>query len=302
MNTMKQQGTTLVQRASAKVKGFKTLHKRLEKKNIVNGKSMSTLSNYLRCIAHVALKYNCLPTELDTEQIEDYLLYLKKKGASEADFKLTVYGLKFLFRCEGLDDRAIKLPSIKRDKKLPVVLSANEVKELLKAPTLLKHRVVIGVLYGCGLRCQELRSLQLKDVDFDRNMIHIRQGKGKKDRYVPLGDHLARGLKKYIDAEKPVKWLFNGKNHHEPFSPRGTQWVVREAAKKTGINKHVSVHTLRHTYATHLLELGLDIVSIKELLGHAHIDTTMVYLHVAKAGRQMPFSPLDKLYLTEQKA
>ena len=176
------------------------------------------------------------------------------------------------------------------------MLSANEVKALLKAPGLLKHRVLIGVLYGCGLRCQELRSLQLRDIDFDRNMIHVRQGKGKKDRYVPIGDHLARGLKKYIEAEKPVKWLFNGKNHHEPFSPKGAQWVVRESVKKTSINKPVTVHTLRHTYATHLLELGMDIVSIKELLGHAHIDTTMVYLHVAKAGRQKPFSPLDKLY------
>ena len=296
MNIMKQQGTTLVQRACAKVNGFKALHKRLEKKIVVSGKSMSTLYNYMRCIAHVSLRYNCLPTELDIEQIEDYLLHLKKKGASEADFKLTVYGLRFLFRCVGLDDRAIKLPSIKRDKKLPVVLSANEVKALLKAPGLLKHRVLIGVLYGCGLRCQELRSLQLRDIDFDRNMIHVRQGKGKKDRYVPIGDHLARGLKKYIEAEKPVKWLFNGKNHHEPFSPKGAQWVVRESVKKTSINKPVTVHTLRHTYATHLLELGMDIVSIKELLGHAHIDTTMVYLHVAKAGRQKPFSPLDKLY------
>ncbi len=301
MNIKKQQGTTLVQRACANVKGFNALHKRLEKKIIVSGKTMSTLNNYMRCIAHVALKYNCLPTQLDLEQIEDYLLHLKKKGASEADFKLTVYGLRFLFRCDGLDDRAIKLPSIKRDKKLPVVLSPNEMKVLLKAPTLLKHRVLIGVLYGCGLRCHELRSLLIKDVDFDRNMIHIRQGKGRKDRYVPIGEHLARGLKKYLDAEKPIKWLFNGKDHQQPFSPRGTQWVVREATKKTAIKKQVSVHTLRHTYATHLLEQGLDIVSIKELLGHAHIDTTMVYLHVAKAGRQIPFSPLDKLYPPEQK-
>lgn len=170
-------------------------------------------------------------------------------------------------------------------------------KALLKVPTLLKHRVLIGLLYGCGLRCHEVRALLIKDVDFDRNMIHVRQGKGRKDRYVPIGANLSRGLKKYLDAEHPVKWLFNGKDHREPFSPRGVQWVVREATKRTKIQKPVSVHTLRHTYATHLLEMGLDIVSIKELLGHAHIETTMVYLHVAKAGRQAPFSPLDKLYL-----
>lgn len=156
---MKQQGATLVQRASAKIAGFKTLHKRLEKKIIVSGKGMSTLNNYMRCISHLALHFNCLPTQLDLEQIEDYLMHLKKKGASEADFKLTVFGLKFLFRTEGLDDQAIKLPSIKRDKKLPVVLSAAEVKALLKVPTLLKHRVLFGILYGCGLRCHEVRPL-----------------------------------------------------------------------------------------------------------------------------------------------
>ena len=295
---MKQQEATLVQRACAKVAGFKTLHKRLEKKIIVSGKSLSTLHNYMRCISHVALHFKCLPSNLDIEQIEEYLLMVKKRNttSSESFFKHTVYGLRFLFRVEGRDDRAIRLPSIKRDNKLPVVLSRSEMKSLLKVPDLLKHRVLIGILYGCGLRCHEARSLLIKDVDFERNLIHVRQSKGRKDRYVPIGLNLSRGLKKYLDAESPRKWLFNGKDHHEGFSQRGVQWVVREATKKSGIQKQVTVHTLRHTYATHLLEDGLDIVSIKELLGHAHIETTMVYLHVAKAGRQAPFSPLDKLY------
>lgn len=298
MNIMKQQEATLVQRACAKVAGFKALHKRLEKKIIVSGKSLSTLNNYMRCIAHLSLSFKCLPTDLDLEQIEEYLLSVKKenKTPSESFFKHTVYGLRFLFRCEGLDDRAIQLPKMKRDNKLPVVLGRSEMKELLKAPVLLKHRVLIGLLYGCGLRCQEARSLLIKDVDFGRNMIHVRQSKGRKDRYVPIGMHLSRGLKTYLEAEHPHKWLFNGKDHHEGFSQKGVQWVVRESTKKTSIQKHVTVHTLRHTYATHLLEDGLDIVSIKELLGHAHIQTTMVYLHVAKSGRQAPFSPLDKLY------
>ena len=298
MNIMMQQEATLVQRACAKVEGFRALHKRLEKKIIVSGKSLSTLNNYMRCIAHLSLYFKCLPTDLDLEQIEEYLLSVKKENTtpSESFFKHTVYVLRFLFRCEGLDDRAIRLPHLKRDNRLPVVLGRSEMKELLKAPVLFKHRVLIGLLYGCGLRCQEARSLLIKDLDFERNMIHVRQGKGRKDRYVPIGIHLSRGLKSYLQAEHPHKWLFNGKDHHEGFSQKGVQWVVRESAKKTSIQKHVTVHTLRHTYATHLLEDGLDIVSIKELLGHAHIQTTMVYLHVAKAGRQTPFSPLDKLY------
>ena len=239
MNIMKQQETTLVQRACAKVAGFKALHKRLEKKIIVSGKSLSTLNNYMRCIAHLSLYFKCLPTDLDLEQIEEYLLSVKKenKTPSESFFKHTVYGLRFLFRCEGLDDRAIKLPKLKRDNKLPVVLGRSEMKELLKAPVLLKHRVLIGLLYGCGLRCQEARSLLIKDVDFERNMIHVRQSKGRKDRYVPIGMHLSRGLKSYLEAERPHKWLFNGKDHHEGFSQKGVQWVVRESTKKTGIQK-----------------------------------------------------------------
>ena len=295
MNIMKKQETTLVQLVCTKVAGFKALHKRLEKKIIVSGKSLSTLNNYMRCIAHLSLYFKCLPTDLDLEQIEEYLLSVKKenKTPSESFFKHTVYGLRFLFRCEGLDDRAIQLPKLKPDNKLPVVLGRSEMKELLKAPVLLKHRVLIGLLYSCGLRCQEARMLLIKDVDFERNMIHFRQSKRRKDRYVPIGMHLSRGLKTYLEAEHPHKWLFNGKDHHEGFSQKGVQWVVRESTKKTGIQKHVTVHTLRHTYATHLLEDGLDIVSIKELLGHAHIQTTMVYLHLTAKGNEDAYALID---------
>jgi integrase/recombinase XerD len=300
MNCMKKQETTLVQRACAKVTGFKKLHKQLEKKIIVSGKSLSPLNNYMRCIAHVALHFNVVPSQLDIEQIEEYLLIVKKRNttASESFFKHTVYGLRFLFRCEGRDARAIQLPSINRDMKLPVVLSRGELKLLLKTPELLKHRILLGVLYGCGLRCHEARSLLIKDVDFERNMIHVRQSKGRKDRYVPIGENLCRGLKNYLASEV-----------HEGFSQKGVQWVVRETTRKTGIQKQMTVHTLRHTYATHLLEEGLDIVSIKELLGHAHIETTMVYLHAcvpkcryygmqacSPIGGQTAFSPLDRLY------
>ena len=204
---------------------------------------------------------------------------------------------------EGLKDKRIELPSIKRDKRLPVVLSREEVKRLLVAPKLLKHRILIALLYGCGLRCFEVRGIKLCDLDFDRQMLHVRQGKGKKDRYVPLGKHLVRGLKKYIAAENPELWLFNGKpdggaggDFDSRYSQRGVQWAVNQARKDAGITKAMTVHTLRHTYATHLLEDGLDIMSIKDLLGHECIDTTLVYLHVAQSGRVKAFSPLDTLY------
>ncbi len=203
----------------------------------------------------------------------------------------------------GLKDKHIELPSIKHEKKLPVVLSREEVKRLLKVPKLLKHRILIGLLYGCGLRCFEVRNVKLFDLDFDREMLHVQKGKGKKDRYVPLSSILIRGLRAYIQAECPDEWLFNGKPEGRAggdfdgrYSQRGVQWAVKQACKDAGITKETTVHTLRHTYATHLLEDGLDIVSIKDLLGHECIETTMIYLHVAASGRRKPFSPLDTLY------
>lgn len=286
---------TIVQLACQEVAGFQNLCLRMEKKMLISDKSMSTLNNYMRCVAHLSLHFKALPTLLTHDQIEDYLYVLKKRGAAESFFKHTVYGLRFLFRVEGLPHRAIKLPALKNKQKLPVVLSQTEMKELLHTPILLKHRVIIAILYGCGLRCQELRKLQIQDIDFERNMIHIRQSKGRKDRYVPMGELLMNEIKNYLLRDKPVKWLFNGKNYN-CYSPQGVRRAVREAQHKTSIRKRITPHTLRHTYATHLLEQGLDIVSIKELLGHSYIETTMVYLHVVMKDNKTVFSPLDTLF------
>lgn len=272
------------------------------------GRGESTLRNYSHHLAKLALHFQELPTQVDPEQINDYLYLVKQRHNTPSDsyFKFTVYALRFAYRMEGLKDKRIELPSIKRDKRLPVVLSRKEVKRLLIAPKLLKHRVLIGLLYGCGLRCFEVRNLKMADLDHDRGMLHVRRGKGKKDRYVPLSPILSRGLKAYIKAEQPSVWLFNGREQEitsraggdfdSRYSQRGVQWAVKQAKKDAGITKEITVHTLRHTYATHLLEEGLDIMTIKDLLGHECIDTTMIYLHVAQSGRVRPFSPLDRLY------
>lgn len=231
----------------------------------------------------------------------DYLHVLKsqRKTPSDSFFKHTVYGLRYAYRVLGMKEKRVILPSIERPKKLPVVLNQNEIKQLLETPRLLKHRLVLAMLYGCGLRNFELRNLQRKDLDFDRKMLHVRQGKGRKDRYVPLSEMQIRGLKKYFLAESPVIWCFNGNDSQgEPvqLSSRGIQWIVREARKRSSIQKEITAHILRHGYATHLLEMGLDIMGVKDLLGHADIRTTLIYLHVAQSGRQKPFGPLDRLY------
>lgn len=251
------------------------------------------------------MHFDCLPTELDEDQINDYLYLVQQQHNTPSDsyFKFTVYGLRALFRIEGKNDMRIMLPSIKHDKKLPVVLNREEVQRLLKAPALLKHKILIGLLYSCGLRCFEVRNIQLKDLDFERKTLHVRQSKGNKDRYLPLSDMMIRGLIKYIDCECPQVYLFHGKPEQQAggdfdsrYSQRGVQWAVKTAAKAAGITKDVSVHTLRHTYATHLLEDGLNILSIQKLLGHSCIDTTMVYLHLVNFDRVTPYSPLDTLY------
>lgn len=277
------------------------MYLKLKRSVELSGKSQSTLTNYARCLSHIALHFKCSPLDLDEEQVLDYLHLLKSRHKTPSDsfFKHTVYGLRYAYRVYGMKEMRVMLPSIERPKKLPVVLSFKEVKQLLKAPKLLKHRLVLAMLYGCGLRCFELCNLQLKDLDFDRRMLHIRQGKGRKDRYVPLSQMQIRGLKKHLAAEHPCIWCFTGNNtegHPVPLSTQGVRWIVGEARKHSGIRKQVTTHSLRHSYATHLLEMGLDIMSVKELLGHADIQTTLTYLHVAQLGRQKPFSPLDRLY------
>ncbi len=239
---------TLVQQAINKVTGFQQLYKELERAINVSGKSKSTLTNYSRQLAHLALHYRILPTELDNEQVLDYLHLVKSKGSPSATFfKFTVYGMRYACKLRGLPYQQFSLPSIKRKEKLPVVLNASEVKALLKACDLLKHRLLIGLCYGCGLRCGEVRQMRVADVDIERGMVHVHQGKGKKDRMLTMGTMLARGISKYIEAEKPGLYLFEG-NDGNMYSQRGAQWAIAQAVKKAGIIKEVSLHTLRHTY------------------------------------------------------
>lgn len=292
--------------AKRDVPGFEDLLNRFERNISVLGKSQSTFENYARHVASISLYFGKIPTQLDPEQVQDYLYFVQKKSKtpSQSYFKHTVYGLRSLLKSEGLPYEFLHLPSIKHEKKLPVVLSKEEVWRMLQKAKLLKHKILIGLLYGCGLRCMEVRNVRIQDLDFDRKQLKVVQGKGKKDRYVPLSEHLIRGLKKYIEAEKPQDWIFNGKplanraggDFDSRYSQRGVQWAIKQASALAGIKKEVCVHTLRHSYATHLLEDGLDIVSLKNLLGHENIETTMEYLQIAQLASQKVFSPLDTLF------
>lgn len=195
-----------------------------------------------------------------------------------------------------MNDKAIRLPGLKRNNSLPVVLSQQECKLLFKCGKILKHRVLLALIYSAGLRQKELRNLRQSDIDFDRKEIHIRKTKYNKDRYVPLSNLMVRGLNKYYEAYKPIIWVFNGQQIASQFSARGVQWAMKQALKASGIKKEASVQTLRHSYATHLLESGMDIDTLSKLLGHAHLTTTMIYLHVARLNNSARYSPFDLLY------
>jgi site-specific recombinase XerD len=244
------------------------------------------------------LHFGRLPDEISDDEIHEYLtgLVVNSKTPSRSTFKHAVYGLRYYYRLIGQNKRAIALPSLKADTKLPVILNRSELKELFLAPRLLKHRIILTLIYSAGLRSMELVNLKLSDIDFERKAIHIRQSKYKKDRIVPLSDMMARGLQKYISVEHPHIWLFNGKELDGRFSVHGLGWVMRETLQKTSIKKDVSIHSLRHSYATHLLEEGVNIQKIQHLLGHAEIRTTMVYLHIAQCPDVKVHSPLDTLY------
>jgi integrase/recombinase XerD len=288
---------TVIEQAKREVPNFVEHYKKFEQQMVIGGYSSSTLFCYGRAVAKVSLYWKKSLLELEPEEVNEFLHALaEEKQASSTYFKHTVYGLRFFYRLYQIDDKRIKLPVIRHTRKLIIVFSKEELKRLFMAPKSLKHRVILALIYSAGLRISELCNLKITDIDSDRMQLQIRNSKGNKSRYVILSDYILIGLREYVLSSKPSVYLFNGKTKAKPLGTGSIQQSFRRAMKVTKINKEASVHTLRHSYATHLLEDGLDIVTIKELLGHSHIETTMRYLHVAKIDRIRAHSPLDTLY------
>lgn len=288
---------TYLEQACESVPEFKTVSDKFLRKYTIAGKSESCTRNYLMQISKMVLYFKASPLELTVDQMEGYLFHIRQnESPSMSSFKHLVYGLRTMFTMFKKEGLYLALPPISGNKALPVVFSQHEIKLIMKVPKLLKHRVLFAVIYDCGLRISELINLKINDVDFDRHIVHIRQSKHKKDRYVPISKLALKGLKQYLTTTNPVTWLFNGKIRGQQASRAGVRHAFRSCIKKAGIKKEVCIHTLRHSYATHLLEMGLDIVSVKEQLGHADIATTMMYLHIAKSNPIAGFAPMQKLY------
>lgn len=257
----------------------------------------STFKNYSRQVKQISMRFNNLPENLSAGEINQYLAELANDSASPSRFKHAVYGLRFYFRTIGKEGIRFNLPSLKKEARLPTVLSREECKRLFDYTQNVKHKAALLLIYSAGLRVQEISLMKLTDVDAQRKMIYIKNGKGRKPRYVPLSLRLLDTLVLYIEKYRPRVYLFNGKTPGTPFGKTALSLAMRNAVKRARIKKEgACLHTLRHSFATHLLEDGLDIISIKELLGHSRIETTLVYLHVADYDKGKKHSPLDNLY------
>jgi integrase/recombinase XerD len=235
--------------------------------------------------------------DLTKEHIQSYLLWLmEKKGASEIAVHTAVNAIKFYYeKVENRGKEFYYLPRPKKPIRLPVVLAEEEIISLIQKTSNLKHKALLMTSYSAGLRVSELVSLKIVDVDSKRMMILVRQGKGKKDRMVPLSRKLLDILKEYFKQYKPKEYLFESEQNRAPYSSRSAQLILREAKAKAGINKGGSIHTLRHSFATHLLEAGTDVRYIQAFLGHNNLKTTMRYTHVSRFKIETLQSPLDRL-------
>lgn len=288
--------TTLAQ-AKDLVPGFRSAYGQFHERVILDQNSKSMITNYSRSLAHVALHFGRVPHEISVDEINSYLYRMTvHEKLSSSYFKQAVFGLRYWFRLFDMEEKAILMPSIKKEEKLPVVLSKEECKLLFAAPRMLKHRYLLAFAYAGGLRMNELRQLKISDVDLDRKQVRVQQAKGRKDRYVILADFLAARFEKYLVEVKPQVYLFEGQIAGEMMGERTIQNTIREAINRTKILKNATMHTLRHSFATHLLEDGIDLYSIQRLLGHSDIRTTIVYLHVAQVVPKRAHSPLDSLY------
>lgn len=294
--TTKQYNTVLSQ-AKKGVPGFALAYGKFIEKTTLAQSSKGLITNYSRSLAYIALHFCRVPHQISVEEINAYLYSMMvHEKCSLTYFKHAVFALRYWFRLFDMEDKAIQMPPIKKEKKLPVVLSRQECKELFKAPANLKHRFLLAFAYGGGLRMNELRLIKISDVDLHRRQVHIRHGKGRKQRCVTLSKLLCDKLPQYLSKVKPELYLFEGLTPGQPMGQRSIQYIISEAMPKTSIQKQVSMHTLRHSFATHLLEDGVDIHTIQHLLGHADLIQTLVYLHVAQVKTKPAHSPLDTLY------
>ncbi|MFQ5956048.1 MAG: tyrosine-type recombinase/integrase, partial [Kiloniellales bacterium] len=261
-----------------------------------------TQRGYIRAVRDFTVFLGRSPDQADAEDLRRYQLHMRSGGASATAMNAAVSALRFFFTVTlGRKDASEAMTTVGEPRKLPVVLSPEEVARLLDAAPGLKYRAALSVAYGAGLRASEVVSLKVSDIDGERRVIRVEQGKGRKDRYAMLSDPLVELLRAWWRAGRerrvmlPGGWLFPGQNPVNPLTTRQLRRAFDGAKEAAGIDKRVSLHTLRHCFATHLLEQKVDIRVIQVLLGHKKLETTARYSHVASTTLRAVKSPLEHL-------
>lgn len=273
------------------------LRKRFEDYLVVNRLAQKTQEAYLNAVAGLSKHYNQTPERLTDEQIQQYLVYLiRHRKLSWSSCNVNFSGLhcfykKFLNRPQT----EFSIPPRPRQKKLPEILSRQEVLKLIDAAHDERHRALLMITYGSGLRVSETVHLKPHHIESDRMLVRIEQAKGCKDRYTLLSQKALDALRIYWKVRRPEKWLFYGRNKAQPMDVTTAQKIYYRTKKAAGITRGKGIHTLRHCFATHLLEQGIDIYLIKRFLGHLSIQTTLVYLHLLPDRLAEVKSPLDTL-------
>ena len=283
----------------AKVEGLGKLLAFLSKRIEVSYSSFSTVKTYRRALRDLCLFHGCLPDILEIDQVLDYLHFLKfEKESSWAKVKGDVAGLKYFFREVAHNEfLASQIPYPKEERLLPKLLSRQELTKLFNAMANPKHRAIFRLIYGSGLRRSELINLRIVDIETHdgKSRIRISRGKGQKDRYTVLSRKSINELRTYYKACRPKVYLFNGQKKGFPMSPGSLRHALDGAKKRADLGKDVNLHILRHCFASHALEDGMDLRTLQELMGHSSIQTTMVYLHVSDISPKNAFSPLDNI-------
>jgi site-specific recombinase XerD len=263
-----------------------------------------TQDAYIRSVIKLSRFLGRSPDSASQDDLRRFQLHLAHNGVSNKTINATITGLRFLFQVTLDDHQALrKMSTVHEPRKLPVVLSPDEVKRLLEATTSLKYKAAFSTAYGAGLRASEVTHLKVTDIDSQRMVIHVEQGKGSKDRNAMLSPALLVLLRQWWRAAQAQRrmlkggWLFPGQNPVNPLSTRQLRRAMESAVSLAGLEKHVSLHSLRHAFATHLLEQGTDIRLIQVLLGHKKLETTAMYSHVATRTLRDAHSPLDALSL-----
>lgn len=256
-----------------------------------------TIDLYIGSVARFAQHFGKSPDQLGPEHIREYQTFLvNTKKASWPVFNQAVCALRFFYKFTlGKPWMIEHIPFPKQEKKLPVVLSPGEVAKFLQAVPNLKHRTVLMTMYGSGVRIAEALGLRIDDVDSHRMLIRVEQGKGRRDRYTILPPTLLASLRGYWKSSRTRPWLFPGQTSQQPLTQNAMHRVVRRVRKKAGLAKPVTTHTMRHCFATHLLEAGVDLRTIQVLLGHRSLNTSAMYLHVAAGALRSDGKPIDLL-------